>query len=169
VAASFAIRGPFKIPLDRSVRAKAIKVGCPEFWQHKDTGSLASECGCYVFCRRAGGGITPVYVGKATRTFKQECFAPQKIAQHYQPALLNWGKGRPVMFLVVLQQKKGPVNAKAIKKVELFLIQNATKKNPHLSNIKGIKKQTWSIKGVIRAGKGEATKASQSFKAALGL
>ncbi len=73
------------------------------------------------------------------------------------------------MFLVVFQRKRGARNIGAIKKVETFLIQNALKKNPDLSNIKGTKQQRWSIKGVIRSGRGEATKESRLFKATLGL
>jgi hypothetical protein len=118
---------------------------------------------------RAGKGVRPIYVGKATKSFKHECFALHKIACHYGPALSNSGKGTPVLFLVALKRRKGKVSKRAIAKVESFLIQNAMKKNPDLSNIKGKKEEHWSIEGVIRSGKGKASAAATSFKRALGL
>jgi len=118
---------------------------------------------------RAGKGFRPIYVGRATKSFKQECFASHKISCHYGPALLNAGKGTPILFLVVLERTKGKVNKSAIKKVESFLIQNAMKKNPYLSNIKGKKSEHWSIDGVIRSGKGKVSSAAKLFKGALGL
>ena len=61
------------------------------------------------------------------------------------------------------------MNRRAIAKVEAFLIQNAMKKNPDLSNIHGKKSEHRSIDGVIRSGKGKASNSAQEFKAALGL
>ena len=118
---------------------------------------------------RAGKGFRPIYVGRATKSFKQECFASHKISSHYGPALLNAGKGTPVLFLAVLERTKGKVNKSAIKKVEFFLIQNAVKKNPDLSNVKGKKSEHWSIDGVIRSGKGKVSSSARLFKGALGL
>jgi hypothetical protein len=122
-----------------------------------------------VRCRSGWSHIRPIYVGKATKSFRQECFAPHKIACHYGPALSNAGKGTPVIFLVVLERKKGKVNKRAIAKVESFLIQNAMKKNPNLSNIKGKKEEHWIIEGVIRSGKGKTPSAAKKFKSAVGL
>ena len=70
---------------------------------------------------------------------------------------------------MVLERKKGKVNKRAIAKVESFLIQNAMKKNPNLSNIKGKKEEHWIIEGVIRSGKGKAPLAAKKFKSAVGL
>jgi len=167
--ASFRIRGPFQVPLDQNVNSKWIKDGCPEFWSSPGAENFARQCGCYVFAMRAGKGFRPIYVGRATKSFKQECFASHKISCHYGPALLNAGKGTPILFLVVLERTKGKVNKSAIKKVESFLIQNAMKKNPYLSNIKGKKSEHWSIDGVIRSGKGKVSSAAKLFKGALGL
>jgi hypothetical protein len=167
--ASFEIHGPFKVPLDPTVRVKAVRTGCPEFWkQAEETERLADRCGCYAFAMRAGKGITPIYVGKATASFKKECFAPHKIASHYNKALANSGKGTALMFFVVLRKTKGKTNKTAIKQVELFLIQNAIKKNSDLSNIKGRKEKKWSIDGVIRS-KGKVSKKAKTFRSALGL
>jgi hypothetical protein len=167
--ASFNIRGPFRVPLDPTVTGKWIKAGCPDFWLGPKVQRFTDEPGCYVFAMRAGKGIRPIYVGKATKSFRQECFAPHKIACHYGPALSNAGKGTPVIFLVVLKRKKGKVNKRAIAKVESFLIQNAMKQNPNLSNIKGKKEEHWIIEGVIRSGKGKVPSAAKKFKSAVGL
>jgi hypothetical protein len=160
-------RGPFEVPLVKNKRL--VKPGCPEFWSKPEVDELANQRGCYVFAMRAGRGITPIYVGKATKNFKQECFAVQKIAYHYGPALLEYKRGRPVLFLVVLERTKGKVNKRAIAKVEFFLIQNAMKKNPELSNIKGKREEHWSIGGVIRSGRGKVAAEAKAFKAAMGL
>src|SRR5580658_6073510 len=149
MSTSFRTRGPFEIRLVKNKRL--IRPGCPEFRFKPKVDELASQRGCYLFAIRAGKGITPVYIGKATKNFKQECFAPSKIAYHYGPALLEYKKGRPALFLVVLKRTKGKVNKRAIAKVELFLIQNAMKKNSDLSNIKGKREERWSIGGVIRS------------------
>ena len=167
--AAFKVRGPFPVPLDPNVNGKWIRAGCPEFWADNHLERFAHNAGCYVFAMRASKGIRPIYVGKATKSFKQECFAPHKIACHYGPALSNAGKGTAVMFLVVLERVKGKVSKKGIAKVESFLIQNAMKKNPNLSNIHGKKEEHWTIEGVIRGGKGKASDAARKFRGALGL
>ena len=81
--ASFVIRGPFKVPLDQTVKSKWIKNGCPEFWATLAGQKYAQECGCYVFAMRASKGFRPIYVGRATKSFKQECFASHKISNHW--------------------------------------------------------------------------------------
>jgi len=151
------------------VKRKWIKHGCADFWSEPQTQKFAYDVGCYVFAIRAGKGFRPIYVGRATKSFKQECFAAHKISSHYGPALLNSGKGTPILFLVILERTKGKVNKSAIKKVESFLIQNAMKKNPDLSNIKGKKSEHWSINGVIRSRKGKVSSAAKLFRGALGL
>jgi hypothetical protein len=157
------------VPLDPAVKGKWIKVGCPDFWSDPRVQRFAPKFGCYVFAMRAGKGFRPIYIGKATRSFKQECFAQHKIASHYGPAMSNAGKGTPVIFLVILEHNKGKVNKKAIAKVESFLIQNAMKKNPELSNIRGKKEEHWIIEGVIRSGKGKLSESAKEFKSAIGL
>jgi hypothetical protein len=89
--------GPFKIPPVKGKGGRYIAEGCPKFWdQHPE---FSEKRGVYIFAVRAGKGIRPVYVGKATKKFKQECFASQKNSKHYGPALANIGRGTPVMFL----------------------------------------------------------------------
>ncbi len=75
--ADFYVEGPFHIPCEMKAAGRVIQH--KEFWKQPDVQPFADEKGCYVFAVRAGGGYTPIYVGKATRTFKQECFnSPSK-------------------------------------------------------------------------------------------
>jgi hypothetical protein len=146
----------------------SIEVGCPAFWKDSETKPLAKERGCYLFAIQAARGFRPVYVGKTKKSFEKECFTYHKIAQHYTPAL-DIAKGTPVLFFVVLDKKKGPVNNRAISQVESFLIHNAVAKNPELSNVHGTKKEEWSITGVIRGGKGKCPQPAKLFRRAMGL
>jgi hypothetical protein len=168
MAANFRIYGPFEIPVEGEY-GKYIEINCPAFWEKPETAKFAHKRGCYLFAIRAARGYRPIYIGKTARSFEQECFTSHKLSAHFQPALANAGKGTPVLFLVVLKQAEGPTNRKAIGRVESFLIQNALVKNHDLSNIQGKKEEKWGISGVIRGGKGKASKSVKAFKSALGL
>jgi hypothetical protein len=168
VPATFKVRGPFRIPT-KGKQHPYIESGCDDFWKQPETGGLASERGCYLFAIRAAKGFRLVYVGKTKKSFAKECFTYHKIADHYQPALADTGKGTPVMFLITLGHAKGPINNRAISQLESFLIQNAVAKNPHLSNVQGTKQEEWGITGVIRGGKGKVSAAAKEFRKAMGL
>jgi hypothetical protein len=166
MAAIFRVHGPFKIPRKGKTN-RCIEPGCPDFWKNPKVGLLAKECGCYLFAIRAAKGYRPVYVGKTKNSFEKECFAFHKIAAHYQSALD--GKGTPVMFLLAMGRRKGPINKRAIGQVESFLIQNAVAKNHRLSNVQGTKQEKWEITGVIRGGKRKVSAAARLFRKAMGL
>lgn len=167
MATKFTVEGPFKIP---SLRGKAAKIVNSEsaklFWQKHP--ELAGERGCYVFAMRAASGFTPGYVGMATKSFKREAFQPHKLAK-YQAFLANYHKGSPVLFFVVAPAKRGKPNVSHIALLEDYLIQNALKANPDLLNIKGTKQARWSIAGILRSGKGNASKSAKALKRALKL
>jgi len=112
----------------------------------------------------------PIYVGKATKTFRQECFQPHKLANHYGPALLKYLKGKPVMFLVVQKKsRKGALSTQEIGEIEKFLVQVAVARNPDLSNVHHTKQDQWSIDGVIRGRQGTNSTASGHFKKMMNL
>jgi hypothetical protein len=67
--------------------------------------SLADAKGCYLFAVRAGQGTRPVYVGRATRTFRQECFTPDKLLK-LTNAMMAYRKGNPVLFLIASEKRK---------------------------------------------------------------
>src|SRR6266568_4281043 len=96
---SFTVEGPFDVPFYQGKAAKTISSEeAREFWETYP--KYASRRGCYIFAIRAGGGITPIYVGKATGTFKSETFTADKLAK-YQRGLADYLKGSPVLFLVL--------------------------------------------------------------------
>ena len=158
----FQVVGPFGIPVYRGASGRIIrKEDGEEFFKtHQGYGD---RVGCYVFGMRAGRGITPVYVGKTNRRFLAECFTSDKLTK-YNRCLVDYLRGTPVMFFVVLPKKRGVDNKAHIKELEEFLIQAGVAANPDLLNVKGTKKAEWSIIGVLRTGRGKPSQAASSFK-----
>jgi hypothetical protein len=58
---------------------------------------IANGVGCNVFGIRAGKGMTPLYVGKATKSFAEETFAADKLNKYYY-GLTQYRKGTPIFF-----------------------------------------------------------------------
>ena len=162
---SFTPNGPFEIPVYSGKAANTITTAeVQQFW--KDNAAYANRRGCYVFGIRSGRGLTPFYVGKATKGFKQEAFAPHKLAKYLQ-ALADYRKGTPVIFFIAAPTQKGVVNKVAIKNLEDFLIQTATSSNPDLLNVKGTKQADWAIAGVVRGGVGKPSGAARALRKCL--
>jgi hypothetical protein len=164
--AVFHIEGPFEIPYIKGTIPKLIVEDLSAFWNRQK--SLASSIGCYVFAARAGRGFTPLYIGKTTKSFESECFTSHK-KNHYHYSLRTYLSCTPVMFFVVLPKSKGKINASVIKQVENFLIQVGSNVNPEIRNVKGACVPSWSIKGVIRGKKGQASKSTTAFKKLLSI
>ncbi len=163
----FDILGPYEVPFLEGAAGKNIgpaegRVFFTAFPM------LAHKKGCYVFGVRSGRGITPVYVGKATRNFDQECFALHKLIK-YNRGLLDYVKGTPVMFFVALGSRKGATNRKAISDLEYYLIQIAFNRNENLLNERSIDHPQWGIRGVVRGGQGKPSRAASAFVRAMGL
>ena len=163
---TFRISGPFKVPVESLPNGRMVSNDLGTFWEDSEAGSSR---GCYVFAIRAGKGYTPVYVGKTTKSFGQECFTPHKLAKHYGPALLQYKRGSPVMFFVVQDVQRGRPNVTDIAELEKFLIRVGVSRNPGLSNASGTKQEAWSIPGVLRGGRGKPNRAAQEFKRLLDL
>lgn len=158
--ATFEVHGPFKINFEKRRGGRTLVFD--GFWADgAGAGYLAEECGCYVFAIR-NKGLTPLYVGKARKTFKQEAFN-QANRHKYHNGFSEYGKGTPVMYFVVHPRQKGPTNAKQIAEIEDFLIQAGAAKNPDIQNVRGAQKPAWSIKGVIRNGAGKRNAAEMDF------
>ena len=157
--ASFEIHGPFEIDFEKKKGGRVLVFD--DFWEEdSDAHYLADECGCYVFAIR-NRALTPIYVGKATKTFSQETFNPTN-KHKYHNGFSEYAKGTPVMYFVVHPTQKGPTNGRYIGEIEDFLIQAGVVKNPDLQNVKGTQQPKWSIKGVIRSG-GKRTKSAREF------
>lgn len=165
--AEFIIDGPYEIPFEQKPGGRVILYN--EFWiQTDELQELGGERGCYVFAIRAGKGATPIYVGKATKSFKQECLNPSN-RHKFSNGMADYKKGTPVLYFVRHPKQKGKTNSKQIGEIENFLIQNAAVKNPDLQNLHGTEAPKWTIRGVIRSGKGKPKKAESKFKRLLGL
>jgi hypothetical protein len=81
--------------------------------KESDAYHLAEERGCYVFAMR-NRGLNPIYVGKATRCFKQENFNPGN-RHKYRSGCSDYGKGTPFMYFVVHPTQRGRANTKQIR------------------------------------------------------
>ena len=164
---TFEVFGPHKVPTYNGKAAKIVDFeALPDFWSY--VGLLSKRKGCYVFAVRASKGLRPVYVGLATKTFKQEVFTPHKL-EKYQRALADTAKGTPVLFFLAHPLGRGATNIRAIKDLEDYLIQAAVSKNSDLLNVKGTEKEKWGIAGVIRAGSGKPSAAAKALKRLLGI
>jgi hypothetical protein len=164
----FSVKGPYEVGREK-VRAGRYRLLFSEFWdEDNDRQDLASSRGVYVFAAKTGGGYMPLYVGKATRSFRQEVFNPSN-KHKYADAMLEYQRGKPVMFFVMPPSRKGKVNGKIIDEVETFLIQTAYVKNPGIQNVKKTRMPTWSIRGVVRNSKSGAPKDAIQFRNAIGL
>ena len=167
--ALFRINGPFSIPVSRREAGREVDLSSlSEFWDLIGPDRALAR-GCYAFGIKTGRGVTPIYVGKATKTFRQECFALHKL-RNVNSALLDYKRGRPVLFLAALDQRQGAPNLRAIKKLEIFLIQNALARNPNLLNIHHASPwEDFVIAGVFGSGRGKPSTSAKAFGRALGL
>lgn len=159
--ATFEVHGPFKVSFEKRKGGRTLVFD--DFWEEDGAANyLAKERGCYVFAIR-NKALTPIYVGKAAKTFKQETFN-QANKHKYHNGFSEYAKGTPVMYFVVHPAQKGPANGKQISAIEDFLIQAGVAKNPDLQNVRGAQQPNWSIKGVIRSKGGKPNGAEGQFR-----
>lgn len=158
----FSVGGPHVVKFYEGAGGRSITDDhIVEFWARNHEAS--AKKGCYVFGIRAGKGWGVGYVGKATKSFKQEVFTDHKVRK-YLRFLADYEKGTPVLFFVTHPLKKGATNSTHIGELEDFLIQAGVAANPNLLNIKGTKAEEWGIAGIRRGGKGKPSKAARDFK-----
>ena len=165
--AEFPVSGPHVVPIYEGKNGRIVREeeGRDFFVHHP---SLGPKRGCYIFAMRSGGGITPTYVGKATKSFAQECFTAHKLGKCNQ-TLVDYGKGTLVLFLFEPAATKGKTPTNEIGLLENFLIQTALSVNDELLNVKQTKQESWSIRGIIRSGAGKPSKSTALAKTMLGL
>jgi len=158
--------GPFPIPFKKNgngVSKRITKENAASFLASDDGKSIGPKQGVYIFALRAGKGFTPWYVGKATKSFKQEALHQMKL-DCYNDVIYHGQKGTPVMFFVSKPGDLKKISRPIIDELEKFLIQSAYYKNDGLKNVQHAKKHTWGIKGVIRGGKGRAPANAGQFR-----
>jgi hypothetical protein len=93
---------------------------------------------------------------------------PHKL-NHYNQVLFKGNKGRPVLFFVVLGGNKKKVSAAVINEMETFFIQTVLTKHPEIQNIQKTNLPTWTVKGVVRSGKGKPKQNASDFRKMMGL
>lgn len=164
---SFKVAGPLKVHYSKNVGGRAIgAVDIDSFWNSH--AKYRKRRGCYIFSMRTGGGITPGYVGKTKKNFKQEIFGAHQLTRYYE-FMSQYKKGRPIFFFVVALQSAGKPNDSKIRAVEKYLIDLGLTANPELLNRRDTKPPGWGIQGVIRGGKGKVSSGTGSFRRMLGI
>ena len=164
--AEFSVHGPFEIPVREEPRGTLINQESleDEFWAHNECGSRR---GCYVFALRAGGGITPFYVGKTLVSFESECFQPHKTLKYIE-ALAHRRRRIPVMFFLCAEGPGRP-NAGAIMKLEQQLIDMAVDQNGDLLNIVGTNEEQIVVHGALGPHHGRSDRSAKLFRRMMGL
>jgi hypothetical protein len=167
---TFRVSKGFKVPI-RKLPKKSCRIVDTEklskFW--KDVGTISGMRGCYVFSLKAAKGERPFYVGQAARqSFEKECFTIHKRGDHYNIILCS-SAGTPYIRFVYQEKKKGKWSASAISSVEEYLIAQAAARNSMLSNKRRLPDETWSIRGIIKAGSGNKSQAAQTLSKILGI
>jgi hypothetical protein len=162
--------GPFEISCQKSPKGPQKHIGqkhAKAFWNQQPS-PYATKQGCYVFVLKAGRGYTPWYVGKTTKSFKQECFTTDKLGK-YNASLFQQQQGRPMLFLVAPGGSKNKVPTKIVGDVEGFLTQQGRQENPRIMNKRNARLPEWGIKGVLRGGKGKPQRFETAFAKMMGL
>ncbi len=163
----FRVVGPRELQTYKGIAGRTITdEEVSAFWARNH--DLAERRGCYVFGMKAPRGMMPAYVGRATRTFKQEALADNKL-KRYQRHLVDYRGGSPVLFFVLAPYRRGAPNARHIEQLERFLIQRALLANAKLLNVQGTRSEEWAITGVVRATKGKPSRDARQFRSLLKL
>jgi hypothetical protein len=167
--AEFVVSGPFDVELERHATG-AVSVDRAKI---KD---LCAQCaefdkeGCYVFALKAPKGLTPNYVGRATkRPLRSEAFNERNQNSIFNTLNARTKHAKLVIFLVTQKRSRGKPNLSVIDEIEEFLIANAAAKTSALLNKKGVVKESWAILGVYNAPPGKPDAAAREFKRALGI
>lgn len=158
---SFVVHGPFELEFEKRNGGRTLQFD--NFWgRGSGAQHLAGKTGCYVFAIR-NRTLIPIYVGKATKSFKQETFNPGN-KHKYHDGFSQYAKGTPVMYFVVHPDQRGRTNTHQIGQIEEFLIQAGAARNPDIQNVKGAQQPGWKIKGVIRSGVGKRSSAEADLR-----
>ncbi len=169
MAKDLVVHAPIEIPFRENGNLKFIEgVHVRAFWKQRTAKAIAAKQGCYVFALRASRGYTPWYVGKATKTFKQEALGWYQL-NHYNAVLFDGRKGTPVMFIIAPRGNKKAVPKATCGQIETFLIQTAYAENPEIRNRQQTKMPDWTIKGVVRPTQGKPTTTEQAFNTMMGI
>jgi hypothetical protein len=163
----FTVVGPRTIPTHRGRASRTITDdNVRAFW--RDNGDIAQMRGCYIFAVRVGPTLKPAYVGKATRSFRQEAFQYHKRVR-YQEMLADCLVGVPLMFFVALPRRRGAPPTTHVTELERFLIATAREVNPRLLNARCTGVVSWAITGVSYRQRGKPSSSTRLFRALMQL
>lgn len=165
---SFEPHGPFVVPSEKGPPRFIDRVHAAAFWDDDATQALAARRGAYILAVRAGRGITPVYVGKATRSFEQEVLVDRNL-QSFNGGLRDWRRARPVVLLLAQPHRRGRSAHRAIAELEDFLIVLCEEQNPRLRNVHGLGgEQPFEIVGVTDGRRGAPSTAASAVRRTIG-
>lgn len=170
----FDVAGPFEIirhGKKKNITKESLEALRHDMEEWED--GLSESCGCYVFAKRAGGGIIPWYVGQACRLpmFKEALNADN--ITKYNKVLDE--KGTPLIFVIPARTPTGQLRKRPVSKglpsitfLERWLIATALEKNPGLiNNRETMFLRALHVTGIFNATQGESTLASQELSKAL--
>ena len=161
------VEGPFDVVFSQK-KARFIDAQDKKaFIEELEKRGVAEKHGCYIFALRSSGGYIPWYVGQAARPLAKECMGSHQINK-YQTVFANGHKGTPVMFFVCPEGTKKKVSRRIIDEVEDELIMSASKRNPDLLNVQGVKPPDFSIRGILYDGK-KLSAEEKAFKLMMGI
>jgi len=164
--ANFYVAGPFEVPVTKGKGGKIIgSQDIKAFWASNS--DFAAERGCYIFAFRASKGFKPIYIGKTTKSYKQEAFPSHKLSK-YAMGFSEQKRGTAVMFFVCAERNRGRVNAVAIDELESFLIQSGLDANPNLANDRKTEIEAWTVSGLVRS-RGKPSSAASALRKCLSL
>ena len=169
----YGVFGPLTIPRTRRGGIDDDKL--KDFWQQveeKFAQGLAKASGCYIFGTRAGKGAMPWYVGKATKTFLQECFTDRNLRK-YDKVLVE-RKGTPILFFLARRTPGGRfrkvLHDQEARRLENFLIDHCLSANGKLLNRQGTKfVRDTQIPGLLNSPPGPHSKEAKSLRRLLSL
>lgn len=163
----FVCHGPFPITTTKQKVGRSIsKTDISKFWD--EAGAMSSRVGAYVFAMRTSRAITPLYVGKATKSFAQELFATDKLNK-YATGLQRYARGTPVWFFVCHPPtKRGKPNGTHITALEKLLIQQGALANPDLINVHHKAQPKWGISGALRSVTKKPSNEAREFREVMG-
>lgn len=164
----FEPHGPFVVPSRRGPPRFIERADAAAFWSAGGAEAFARRRGVYVLAVRAGRGIVPVYVGKATKTFAQEALVDRNLLS-FNGALRGWRRARPIVLLVAQPHRRGRSAARAIAELEDFLIVLAAEVSPELRNVHGVGGEPpFVVRGVTDGRRGKPPAAACALRRAIG-
>jgi hypothetical protein len=159
--------GPFSVPFTKKPGGKVISdADVAIFW--KLHSKYSKRRGCYTFGMRTGKGAMPGYVGKTSKSLKKEVFGLHQLNKYHQ-FMMEYAKGRPILFFVIAPKSAGKPNNKKIREVEKYLIDLSMTRNPNLHNKQDTNAPDWGIQGIVRGKKGKTSSGTEDFRKMLGI